>query len=154
MSEKLTINDETAAIDFRATDLWDNLTEEQRKQISFYLLLRYASDVRTSSSDAQAFAVVKTNEYYNKNFFMLSKHPKLLWHLVCMTGNVETQYFHEYIKFKKKTSDSKVHKILLSFYPTMKPDEIDLLAKITTPAEIKEYARKLGMDDNAIKKIL
>jgi hypothetical protein len=36
----------------------------------------------------------------------------------------------------------------------MKSDEIDLLAMMTTPAEIKEYARKLGMDDNAIKKLL
>lgn len=154
MSEKLTINDETAAIDFRAKDLWGNLTDEQRKQISFYLLLRYASDVRTPDTDAQGVALMTTNEYYNKHFFSLSKHQPLLWYLVCMTGNGEKQYFHEYIKFKKKTGDSKVHKILEELYPNMKADEIDLLAKMTTPADIKEYARKLGMDDNAIKKML
>jgi hypothetical protein len=79
MSGKLTIADETGAIDYCAKDLWDTLTEEQRKQISFYLLLRYASDVRTSDSDLQGMAICKTNEYYNKNFFALSKHPKLLW---------------------------------------------------------------------------
>jgi len=154
MSDKLTINDETAAIDFRAKDLWDTLTDEQRKQISFYLLLRYASDVRTSDTDVQGMAVIKTNEYYNKNFFALSKHQKLLWYLVCMTGNGTTQYFHEYIKYKKKTGDSKVHKILEQLYPNMKSDEIELMAKITTPAEIKDYARRLGMDDAAIKKML
>ena len=87
MSNKLTIADETGAIDYRAKDLWDSLTDEQRKQISFYLLLRYASDVRTPDTDLQGMAVVKTNEYYNKHFFQLSKHPKLLWYLVCMTGN-------------------------------------------------------------------
>ena len=117
-------------------------------------MLRYASDVRTADTDAQGMAVIKTNEYYNKHFFSLSKHQPLLWYLVCMTGNGEKQYFHEYIKFKKKTGDSKVHKILEQFYPNMKADEIELLATMTSPADVKEYARKLGMDDNAIKKML
>jgi hypothetical protein len=36
MSEKLSIKDETAAIDLGARDLWDNLTEEQQKTISFF----------------------------------------------------------------------------------------------------------------------
>jgi hypothetical protein len=154
MSEKLTIADETGAIDYRAKDLWDTLTEEQRKQISFYLLLRYASDVRTSDSDLQGMAICKTNEYYNKNFFALSKHPKLLWYLVCMTGNGEKDYFHEYIKFKPKGGDSKTHKVLETMYPNMKQDELELLAMMTTKSDIKEYAKNLGMDDNAIKKLV
>lgn len=32
MSEKLTIADETGAIDYRAKDLWDTLTEEQKSR--------------------------------------------------------------------------------------------------------------------------
>lgn len=151
---KLTIADETGAIDYRAKDLWDTLTDEQRKQISFYLLLRYASDVRTSDTDLQGMAICKTNEYYNKHFFALSKHPKLLWYLVCMTGNGEKDYFHEYIKFKPKSGDSKVHKVLETMYPNMKQDELTLLAQITTKDEIKQYSRDLGMDDSAIKKLL
>lgn len=155
MSDKLTINDETYAIDIGAKDLWDNLTDEQRKQISFYLLIRYASSVRTSDREAQELAIFKTNEYYNKHFFTLSKHQKLLWYLVCMCGNDEKkQYYHEYIKFKKKTGDSKMMKVLEQMYPNMKQDELELLASMTDAKEIKEYARNLGMDDNAIKKML
>ena len=59
MSEKLTIADETGAIDYRAKDLWDTLTEEQKKQISFYLLLRYASDVRTSDVNLQELLCIE-----------------------------------------------------------------------------------------------
>ena len=74
MSEKLSIKDETAAIDMGARDLWDSLTDEQKKQISFYLLNRYASSVKTTDREAQELAVFKTNEYFNKYFFNLSKH--------------------------------------------------------------------------------
>ena len=151
MSEKLTIKDETAAIDLGARDLWDNFTEEQRKQISFFLLNRYASSVKTSNSEAQALAVFKTNEYYNKYFFNLSKHPKLLWYLVCMCGNDEQKiYFHEYIKVNSK-KETKAVKFLSTIYPTMKSDEIELLAKLRTTAELKELARDLGMSDQEIK---
>ena len=154
MSDKLTIKDETAAIDMGAKDLWDNFTEEQRKQISFYLLIRYASSIRTSDSDAQALAIFKTNEYFNKHFFTLSKRPKLLWYLVCMCGNDEKKiYFHEWIPNKKKEG-TKVQKVLEQFFPHLKDDELELLASMTDPKDIKQYARDLGMDENEIKKLV
>lgn len=155
MSDKLTIKDETAAIDMGARDLWDNFTDDQRKQISLYLLLRYASSIKTNDRDAQELAVFKTNEYYNKNFFDISKHPKLLWYLVCMTGNEEKKiYFHEWIGYKKKSENNKVLKFLETVYPDMKTDELELLAKITSEKEIKEIAKDLGYDDKEIKKLL
>lgn len=155
MTEKITIKDETAAIDMGAKDLWDSFTDEQKKQISFYLLIRYASSIKTSDSDAQALALFKTNEYYNKNFFNLNKHPKLLWYLVCMCGNDEKKiHFHEWIGYKKKEGDNKIIKFLESKFPHMKRDEIELLAAMSDKKDLKEYARELGMDDNEIKKVL
>jgi len=155
MSEKISIKDETAAIDLGARDLWDNFTEEQQKTISFYLLNRYASSIKTSDREAQELAIFKTNEYFNKNFFNISKHPKLLWYLVCMTGNEEKKiYFHEWIGFKKKTGNNKIHKFLESLYPDMKSDELELLASMTTTKEAKELAREIGWDEKTIKKEL
>jgi hypothetical protein len=69
MSDKLTIKDETAAIDMGARGLWNEFTDDQKKQISFFLLNRYASSIKTSDREAQELAVFKTNEYFNKNFF-------------------------------------------------------------------------------------
>lgn len=155
MSEKLTIKDETAAIDLGARDLWDSFTEEQKKQISFYLLNRYASSIKTANREAQELAVFKTNEYFNKHFFALSKHPKLLWYLICMTGNEEKKiYFHEWIGFKKKENDSKIYKFLEQVYPELKADELELKAKLTSTSEAKELARDLGMSEADIKKML
>lgn len=155
MSEKLTIKDETAAIDMGARDLWDNLSEEHQKTISLYLLIRYASSIKTSDREAQELAIFKTNEYYNKHYFNLSKHPKLLWYLVCMTGNEEKKiYFHEWIGYKKKTGDSKVLKFLESIYPDMKSDELELLATITEPSELRALAKDMGWEDKDIKKAI
>jgi hypothetical protein len=154
MSEKLTIKDETAAIDLGARDLWKNFTDEQKKQISFFLLNRYASSVKTSSRDAQELAVLATNEYVNKNFSVMAKHPQLLWYLTCMTGNAEKKiYFHEWISPKKK-GETKTLKVLSEFFPNMKQDELELLSEITTAQEIKDYAKTLGMTDQEIKKLV
>lgn len=155
MTDKITLKDETAAIDLGARLLWDTFTEDQRKQISLFLLLRYASSIRTSNRDAQELAIFKTNEYYNKHFFSLSKHPKLLWYLVCMCGNDEEKiYFHEWIGFKKKNSDNKIFKFLEEMYPDKNDAEIELMIKKSTKAELKQYAKDLGLDDKEIKKIL
>jgi len=155
MSDKLTIKDETAAIDMGARDLWDNFTEEQRKQISLYLLLRYASSIKTSDREAQELAIFKTNEYFNRNYFNLSKHPKLLWYLVCMTGNEEKKiYFHEWIGHKKKEGNNKIVRVLETLYPHLKEDELELMASLTTEKKVKERLRDLGWEDKDIKKAL
>lgn len=155
MTNKLSIKDETAAIDLGAKDLWDSLDEEQKKSVSFFLLNRYASSIRTSNREAQELAIFKTNEYLNKNLFSLSKHPKLLWYLLCMCGNDEKKiYFHEWLGFKKKSENDKVVKILENFFPHLKNDELELLASMTEKSEIKDYARQLGMSDEEIKKLL
>jgi hypothetical protein len=155
MTEKLAIKDITAAIDMGARDLWNSLDEEQKKQVSFFLLNRYASSIKTSDREAQELAVFKTNEYFNKHFFTLSKHPQLLWYLICMCGNESKKiHFHEWIGHKKKTGDNKIINFLEKIYPHLKDDELDLLASMTTKAEVKEMAKDLGMTDEEIKKVL
>lgn len=153
--DKLSIKDITAAIDLGAKDLWDSFTDEQKKSISFFLLNRYASSVKTASREAQELAIFKTNEYFNKYYFNLSKHQKLLWYLVCMCGNDEGKlHFHEWIGYKKKSGDSKVYKFLETVYPDMKTDELELKAMLMSTKEAKALAKDLGMADSEIKKIL
>ena len=73
---KLPLKDILAAIDMGAKEIWDELSDDERKQVSFYLLNRYVSSQK-GNRDKQELAVFKTNEYYNKNFFNLQKHKKL-----------------------------------------------------------------------------
>ena len=73
---KLPLKDVLAAIDMNAKNVWDELSDDERKQVSFYLLNRYVSAVKGSKQDKE-LQILKTNQYYNKNFFTLTKHKKL-----------------------------------------------------------------------------
>ncbi len=85
---KLPLKDVLAAIDMGAKEIWDELSNDEKKQVSFFLLNRYVSSQK-GVRDSQELAVFKTNEYYNKNFFNIQKHKKLLWQLLCISGNTK-----------------------------------------------------------------
>ena len=69
---KLPLKDILAAIDMNAKNVWEDLSDDEKKQVSFYLLNRYASAIKGSSQDKQ-LQILKTNRYYNKHFFTLTK---------------------------------------------------------------------------------
>ena len=139
---KLPIKDILAAVDMGALSI---------QQVKTNLLNRYVSSVK-GDREKQELAVFKTNEYYNKGFFVLQKHKKLLWQLLCLSGNTGKIAYHEWIGHKKKAGDnSKAAKFLSNMFPNMKQDEVELLAKISTKAEIKQYAESLGMDKKDVK---
>tara|TARA_B100001248_G_scaffold69790_1_gene49374 strand:+ start:21787 stop:22218 length:432 start_codon:yes stop_codon:yes gene_type:complete len=137
MQKKLPLKDILAAIDLNAKDVWDELSDEERKQVSFYLLNRYVSSVKSTREKAE-LAVFKTNEYYNKGFFVLQKHKKLLWQLLCMSGNTGKIQYHEWIGYKHKKTSNKDQKELEKIYPNMKEDELQLMLSLMTKKEFKE----------------
>ena len=137
MQKKLPLKDVLAAIDLNAKNAWDELSDEERKQVSFYLLNRYVSSVKGTREKAE-LAVFKTNEYYNKGFFVLQKHKKLLWQLLCMSGNTGKIQYHEWIGYKHKKTSNKDQKELEKIYPNMKEDELQLMLSLMTKKEFKE----------------
>jgi hypothetical protein len=145
--DTLPVKDILAAIDMGAKSVWDELSDTEKKQVNFWLLNRYVSSVK-GNREAQELAVFKTNEYYNKNWNVLgTRHPKLQWQLLCMTGNTGKIEFHQWIGFKQKgkTNNAAV-KVLQQIYPNMKQDEVELLAGISTTKEIKELAEEHGIE--------
>ena len=140
---KLPIKDVLAAIDMGAKSVWDELSDEERKSVGFWLLNRYVSSVK-GNREKQELAVFKTNEFYNKNWNELGmKHPKLQWQLICQAGNTGKIEFHPWIGFKKKNGDNgKGIKLLKQIYPNMKEDEIELLANLSTKKELKQLAKE------------
>ena len=138
------VKDVLACLDSNAKSVWDELTNEQKKGVNFWLLNRYASSV-AGSREAQELAVVMTNQIYNKNWNELgARHPKLQWQLLCSLHNANSDIRrHAWIGFKKKTSDNiKGVKLLEQIYPNMKQDEVELLARISTKKELKQLAEE------------
>ena len=154
-TNKLPLKDILAAIDMNAKNVWDELSDDERKQVSFYLLNRYVSAIKGKTEDKQ-LQIFKTNQYYNKNFFTLSKHKKLLWYLLCMTANTSKSIrYHEWIGYKfKESNNNKAFKFLEKLYPNKKIDELRLLASINTTQELKQLAEDLCMSKDQIKKLL
>jgi len=146
--QTLPIKDILAAVDMGAKTVWDELSEEEHKQISFWLLNRYVSSVN-GNREKQELAIFKTNEYYNKNWNELgTRHPKLQWQLLCQSGNTGKIEFHPWIGFKKRDgSNSKAIKLLEQIYPNMKRDEVELLAGLSTKKELKQLAEEHGIEN-------
>lgn len=155
MSEKIQLKEKLAAVDLNAKSLWDEITDEQRKALKseFFILNRYISNVKTSNRDIQEHFVLTVNEYFNKHWNTLQKHPKLLWQLLCMCSHESRRvFFHEYINFKKKNaaSNNKMKKFLNQLYPNKKEDEIDLILRLHSSKELKQLAESYGYTDKQI----
>ncbi len=156
MSEKIELKDKLAAVDMNYKGLWDEITDDQRKSLKqeLYILNRYVSNVNSGKKDLQEHFVLTVNEYFNKHWNTLQKHPKLLWMLLCMCSHESKQiFFHQWIGFKKKHGNNKAAKFLLEIYPNKKQDEIDMMAQLLTTAELKKLAQSHGYDDKQIAKM-
>jgi hypothetical protein len=146
MSDKLNIANEMRQFDRKNRNFWDELTAEEKKKFSNYLMIRWGSAV-DGSRELQEYYVQSCNHYLNKNFFDLSRHPKLQW--LCATAvspNLGTPR-HPWIAPKKKEAGlSAKRKALQEIFPHYKDDEIDVMAEITTQKEIDAYNREAGRD--------
>lgn len=151
MSDKLNINNEMAQLDRKNKQFYDELTDEERKKFSTFLMIRWASAVR-ADSDIQAYYVMSTNENLNKNFFDIGRHPKLQWMCATAVSPGVGTFKHDWIAPKKREgSNSKTAKFLREIYPHLKEDEIELLRSINNKDDLKQLAREHGWDDKRIK---
>jgi len=77
MAAKLDIKRELNAVDQKNYDFYDNLTDEEKKVFSPYILMRYTSNAQGADTDIQEWFVETTNEFVNKNHFDIAKHKNL-----------------------------------------------------------------------------
>lgn len=141
---ELPLNQVLGALDKKDMKFWDRCTPEQQKKIAPFLLNRYMSIVK-GSAELHAYYLMATNQRVNVNYFALSKHPKLIWQLLCTVSPGMGNQFHQWIgNKKKKSSNTDIRKRLAELYPNYKEDELDLLASITTASDLKELAEASG----------
>jgi hypothetical protein len=145
MAAKLDIGRELAAVNSRNHDFYKNLTDEEKKAFSPYLLMRYVSNPQTDD-ETYEWTVERVNTLVNINHWTLSKgHKPLLWQLFasCGTGfNLKYQY----LKAPGKEKANKIEKLLEELYPAMKMDEIKLLASMMDKKDKEELFDKMGFD--------
>jgi len=141
----LDIKKELTAVDLRNYNFYDNLTADEKKSFSPFILMRYTSNVK-GDHDIQEWYLERTNELVNKHHWVLSKHHKaLLWKLFAGVG-VGTRMYHQYLAAGKKEKAQKIKRLIAELYPAMKMNEIKLLSGMMTKEDIKELFDKMGFD--------
>jgi hypothetical protein len=150
-NDPLSIWNEMIAVDKKDYDYYDRLTDDQKKQFSPYLIMRWSSTVEGNNDIAKYYAVA-TNEFANTNFFDLSKHKKLQWLSICaISPNIGKQK-HYWLGAAKGKGSSALKNILMERLPNTKENDIDLILQTNSKEEIKEWLRQWGMEEKELKK--
>lgn len=147
---KLDIKRELAGVDLKDYSFYDNLTDEEKKAFSPFVLMRFISNVQ-SDADIQEWFIEMTNEAVNKNHWLLSKnHKPLLWKCCAVTG-IGAKLYHPYLAASKKEKVNKIEKLIAELNPAMKMEDVRLLAGMMSKKDIKELFDSLGFDDKQRK---
>ena len=144
--DKLSIQNEMSEFDRKNRAFYDDLTPEEKKKFSNYLMIRWGSSVQ-GSRELQEFYLIATNERLNKHFFDINRHPKLQWLCATTVSPGLGAQRHQWIAPKKKQPGaSGIRKQLAELYPHLRDDEIELMAKINTKKDIDAYLKASGQD--------
>ena len=132
-------------VDGKVRDFYDDLTEEERKKFSSYLILKYTANV-SGSVDLAEYYLRKCNDALNRDFFAIDKHPKLQWLCASTVSPGMGTQFHQWVGHKKKdkNNSSKRRKEIERLHPTAKSDELDILSTMYTDKDIKAIAKLYG----------
>ena len=150
---KLDIINEMAQLDLRNRGFYDELTDEERKKFSTYLMLRWGSVVN-GIPELQQYYLQAMNERVNKRFFDINKHPKLQWLLLTTVSPNMGKHRHEWMAYSGKTAKNKRAQKMLELYPHIKSDEAELLADKITDEQYKAMLVELGYSDKEIKEAM
>jgi hypothetical protein len=144
--DKLSIQNEMSEFDRKNRKFYDELTVEERKKFSNYLMIRWGSSVQ-GSRDLQEFYLISANQRLNKHFFDINRHPKLQWLCATTVSPGMGTHRHQWIAPKKKEAGASAsHKLLTELFPNMKDDEIQVLKAINSAQEITAYVKQLGQE--------
>ena len=146
MSDKLNIANEMRQLDRKNRQFYDDLTAEEKKKFSTYLMIRWSSAVE-GDRELQEYYVQSCNHYLNRHFFDVNRHPKLQWLMATAVSPGLGTPRHPWIAPRKKEAGlSAKRKALVAMYPHYRDDEIDVMCEITTQKEIDAYNRAAGAD--------
>jgi hypothetical protein len=134
-------------IDRKNFDIWESLTEEQRKDFSPLVVMRWMSG---SSSIRQT---VFLNEIVNPVVFSLGDHKEFLMKLltVCSSGEKKRYSWKNYKLSGSKNSKHAVE--LISSYYNLSLKEAEDSLKLFSPEEILELGELHGLQKDELRNL-
>lgn len=138
------------ALDTRNRNLYENLSEEEQKGFSPWLVQRYLSSAESSNNGIIEHYLIMTNEIVNVNFSEV-KDPEMTWKLMSMVG-IGKSLKHPYIapgggKRKKKNA----FKAWLSEqYPHLDDQELDIWISNLDKKSAKDMLEQYHVKDKDV----
>jgi hypothetical protein len=147
------------ALDSQDKKYYSTLTDAQKKDISIWLLTRYMS----AAGSHYAGQLYTVNETVNKrssfltsnkteNSLTTGRHKELQWMLLAITGTGRRER-HKLPATPRGIKKTPLVEVLISRYPLMKDDDIELLLELNTNEEMKSFLKDNGFDDKTIKEL-
>jgi len=148
---KLALSSVLSALDRKDRAFFDNLNEEEQKEIQPYVLIRYMAFCKGGGKDLKEWYFRATNEFVNTGFWDLnSKHKKLMWNMLCDISPNMGKQFHEWVPMAKKTKNKKIA-VLEEIFPNLGDMELETLDVIYTKEDVKQMLLDRGWDAKRIK---
>lgn len=138
------------ALDTRNRTLYENLTEEEMKGFSPWLVQRYLSSAESANNAIIEHYLIMTNDIVNVNFSEV-KDPEMTWKLMSMVG-IGKSLKHPYIapgggKRKKKNA---FRSWLREQYPHLDDQELDIWISNLDKKSAKDMLEQYHVKDKDV----
>lgn len=151
-SDPLYIGNELAALDTKDREFYDRLTPDQKKKFSTFIMLKWGPSVH-GPTDLQTYYLMAFNERVNKNFFDLSKHPKLQWLSITACSPAMGKQKHYWVTASNKKENSALEKQLAKMLPYEKLEHIRMMLKLNTQEQIMAWLEENGIAEDEVNKL-
>ena len=131
-------------IDKKNYGLWDSLTEDQKKEFSALVTMRWMA----GTTDERQ--IILLNEVVNVSVFNLPKHEELMMKLltVCSSGSKKR---YSWINYKLSGAKKKKAVELIAEHYQMSLKDAEDTVKLFTPDEIIELGEDMGLQKDELK---
>ena len=138
------------ALDTRNKKLYENLSEEEQKGFSPWLVQRYLSSAESANNAVIEHYLIMTNDIVNVNFSEV-KDPEMTWKLMSMVG-IGKSLKHPYIapgggKRKKKNAFKAW---LCEQYPHLDDQELDIWISNLDKKSAKDMLEQYHVKDKDV----
>lgn len=150
-NKKLIIWEVCESIDERDINFYDNLSEDQKKSLTMYPLLRWISSISSRNVAMIEYYIMMANAV-NEHFWELQKYPELMWKMLANCGIGEKQK-HKWIPKSKNISKTpKIDELLFTLYPAASYEEIGIVKNKLTKERFENLMSEFGIQKSEIKK--
>ena len=143
------------AFDTRDFEWYKELSAADRKQLTFWTLMRWASSVQNNSKEIEYHYLTMVNNFVNVHFNKLRAHPELQWRLLQLVG-IGTSMYHVWIPpgKQKKNTKNKLYKFYEEFFPNLNSIEISILLNKIPVEEHRQFLTDNGLSEKEIKEMI